>query len=112
MWITNGGKANWYTHTHTRARTHARTHMHERSQPRLVLCRYFVLAKTDPDERPHKAFSGFIVDADTPGVSFGKKVGGGGWEGRSCVVLYALFVSCYAGMEPGAACVRHAGSQL
>lgn len=45
MWITNGGKANWY----------------------------FVLAKTNPDERPHKAFSGFIVDADTPGVSFGKK---------------------------------------
>ena len=45
MWITNGGKANWY----------------------------FVLAKTDDNAGAGKAFTGFIVDADTPGVTPGKK---------------------------------------
>ncbi|XP_002739489.1 medium-chain specific acyl-CoA dehydrogenase, mitochondrial-like [Saccoglossus kowalevskii] len=47
MWITNGGKANWY----------------------------FVLARTDPDlKRPASgAFTGFIVDRDTPGVTPGRK---------------------------------------
>jgi len=45
MWITNGGVANWY----------------------------FVLAKTDPNERAGKAFTGFIVDADSPGVIKGRK---------------------------------------
>lgn len=45
MWITNGGHANWY----------------------------FVLARTNPEERPHKALTGFIVDGDAPGVLRGKK---------------------------------------
>ena len=45
MWITNGGHASWY----------------------------FVLARTNPEERPHKALSGFIVDGDAPGVIRGKK---------------------------------------
>eukprot|EP00835_Amoeboradix_gromovi_P005529 NODE_528_length_7173_cov_0.249929.p3 type:complete len:397 gc:universal NODE_528_length_7173_cov_0.249929:389-1579(+) len=47
MWITNGGKANWY----------------------------FVLARTNPDPKVkgHKALTAFIVDADWQGVSFGKK---------------------------------------
>ncbi|XP_070582189.1 medium-chain specific acyl-CoA dehydrogenase, mitochondrial-like [Ptychodera flava] len=47
MWITNGGVANWY----------------------------YVLARTDPDPRAKAggAFTGFIVDADTPGVQPGKK---------------------------------------
>lgn len=45
MWITNGGYANWY----------------------------FVLARTNPNERPHKSLSGFIVDGDAPGVIRGKK---------------------------------------
>ena len=45
MWITNGGVANWY----------------------------FVLAKTDPDASAGRAFTGFIVDADTPGINVGKK---------------------------------------
>ncbi|KPP58733.1 Acyl-Coenzyme A dehydrogenase, C-4 to C-12 straight chain-like, partial [Scleropages formosus] len=47
MWITNGGKANWY----------------------------FLLARTDPDPKcpASKAFTGFIVDADTPGVQMGRK---------------------------------------
>ncbi|KAJ3195627.1 hypothetical protein HDU82_002046 [Entophlyctis luteolus] len=45
MWITNGGKANWY----------------------------FVLAKTDPSANAGKAFTGFIVDADSAGISVGKK---------------------------------------
>ncbi|KAK9722505.1 hypothetical protein K7432_002609 [Basidiobolus ranarum] len=45
MWITNGGKANWY----------------------------FVLAKTDASARAGDAFTGFIVDADSPGISVGRK---------------------------------------
>lgn len=45
MWITNGGVANWY----------------------------FVLAKTDPTAPAGKAFTSFIVDADTPGITVGRK---------------------------------------
>ncbi|XP_077370763.1 medium-chain specific acyl-CoA dehydrogenase, mitochondrial [Festucalex cinctus] len=47
MWITNGGKANWY----------------------------FLLARTnlDPKCPTNKAFTGFIVDADTPGIQIGRK---------------------------------------
>ncbi|XP_039590801.1 medium-chain specific acyl-CoA dehydrogenase, mitochondrial [Polypterus senegalus] len=47
MWITNGGVANWY----------------------------FLLARTDPDPKApaNKAFTGFIIDADTPGVQPGRK---------------------------------------
>ncbi|KAI8912697.1 acyl-CoA dehydrogenase/oxidase [Gorgonomyces haynaldii] len=45
MWITNGSVANWY----------------------------FVLAKTDDKAGAGKAFTGFIVDANTPGISVGKK---------------------------------------
>ncbi|KAJ1968002.1 hypothetical protein IWQ62_001511 [Dispira parvispora] len=45
MWITNGGKANWY----------------------------FLLAKTDPSANAGNAFTGFIIDADTPGISVGRK---------------------------------------
>ncbi|KAJ1922288.1 hypothetical protein H4219_000150 [Mycoemilia scoparia] len=45
MWITNGGKANWY----------------------------FLLAKTDSHASPGKAFTGFILDADTPGITVGRK---------------------------------------
>ncbi|CAG8474342.1 9062_t:CDS:2 [Racocetra persica] len=45
MWITNGGKANWY----------------------------FVLARTDPNAKPGSAFTGFIVDANTPGITVGRK---------------------------------------
>ncbi|KAI8899608.1 acyl-CoA dehydrogenase/oxidase [Globomyces pollinis-pini] len=45
MWITNGGKANWY----------------------------FVLAKTDDKASAGRAFTGFIVDANSPGITVGKK---------------------------------------
>ncbi|DBA03029.1 TPA: hypothetical protein N0F65_003217 [Lagenidium giganteum] len=45
MWITNGGVANWY----------------------------FVLAKTDANANAGSAFTGFIVDADTPGITVGRK---------------------------------------
>lgn len=47
MWITNGGVANWY----------------------------FVLARTNPDPKcpAGKAFTGFIVERDTPGVNPGRK---------------------------------------
>lgn len=48
MWITNGGVANWY----------------------------FVLARTntDPNAPANEAFTGFIVERDTPGVILGQKV--------------------------------------
>ncbi|XP_042639333.1 LOW QUALITY PROTEIN: medium-chain specific acyl-CoA dehydrogenase, mitochondrial [Orycteropus afer afer] len=47
MWITNGGKANWY----------------------------FLLARSDPNPKTpaSKAFTGFIVEADTPGIHVGRK---------------------------------------
>ncbi|KAL0966985.1 hypothetical protein UPYG_G00303100 [Umbra pygmaea] len=47
MWITNGGRANWY----------------------------FLLARTDADPKcpANKAFTGFIVEADAPGVQIGRK---------------------------------------
>lgn len=47
MWITNGGMANWY----------------------------FVLARTNPDPKApsSKAFTGFIVERDTPGITPGRK---------------------------------------
>ncbi|KAI1286988.1 putative medium-chain specific acyl-CoA dehydrogenase, mitochondrial [Halotydeus destructor] len=47
MWITNGGHANWY----------------------------FVLARSNPDPKAPagKAFTGFIVERDTPGVIPGRK---------------------------------------
>ncbi|KAI8866142.1 acyl-CoA dehydrogenase NM domain-like protein [Ramicandelaber brevisporus] len=45
MWITNGGYANWF----------------------------FVLAKTDPSANAGKAFTGFIVDGDSPGITRGRK---------------------------------------
>uniref|UniRef100_A0A1B6MLN0 Medium-chain specific acyl-CoA dehydrogenase, mitochondrial n=1 Tax=Graphocephala atropunctata TaxID=36148 RepID=A0A1B6MLN0_9HEMI len=47
MWITNGGVANWY----------------------------FLLARTDPDPKcpASKAFTGFIVERDFPGVTPGRK---------------------------------------
>ncbi|KAI8826828.1 acyl-CoA dehydrogenase/oxidase [Fimicolochytrium jonesii] len=45
MWITNGGKANWY----------------------------FVLARTDEKASTGKAFTGFIVDGNSPGITIGKK---------------------------------------
>ena len=48
MWITNSGVANWY----------------------------FVLARTSTDNKcpTGKAFTGFIVDRDTPGITVGRKV--------------------------------------
>ncbi|NXF56167.1 ACADM protein, partial [Oceanites oceanicus] len=48
MWITNGGKANWY----------------------------FLLARTNPDPKApaSKAFTGFIVEANSPGIQIGRKV--------------------------------------
>lgn len=45
MWITNAGHANWF----------------------------FVLAKTNPEAPASKAFTGFIVDGDSPGLSRGRK---------------------------------------
>jgi acyl-CoA dehydrogenase len=45
MWITNAGHANWF----------------------------FVLARTDANANTGKAFTGFIVDADTPGIQVGRK---------------------------------------
>lgn len=48
MWITGGGHASWY----------------------------FVLARTnsDPKAPAGKAFTGFIVEGDSPGITKGRKV--------------------------------------
>lgn len=48
MWITGGGHANWY----------------------------FVLARTDSDPKTptNKAFTGFIVEGDSPGITKERKV--------------------------------------
>lgn len=40
----------------------------------LNLSRYFLLARTDPDAPAGKGFTGFVVDADTPGITLGRKV--------------------------------------
>lgn len=45
-WITNGGVANWI----------------------------FVLAVTDPSAKAHKSMTGFIVDADTAGITVDPKL--------------------------------------
>lgn len=45
MWITNCGHANWF----------------------------FVLARTEENVSPGKAFTGFIVDGDSPGIQRGRK---------------------------------------
>jgi hypothetical protein len=45
MWITGAGHANWF----------------------------FVLARTSATEKTGKAFTGFIVDADTAGITLGRK---------------------------------------
>ncbi|KAG2223214.1 hypothetical protein INT45_006095 [Circinella minor] len=45
MWITNCGHANWF----------------------------FVLARTEENASPGKAFTGFIVDGDSPGIQRGRK---------------------------------------
>eukprot|EP00163_Fabomonas_tropica_P003036 TRINITY_DN12515_c0_g1_i1.p1 TRINITY_DN12515_c0_g1~~TRINITY_DN12515_c0_g1_i1.p1 ORF type:complete len:359 (-),score=114.86 TRINITY_DN12515_c0_g1_i1:145-1221(-) len=45
MWITNGGVANWF----------------------------FVLTRSDPSLPASKGFTAFVVDADTPGITVGKK---------------------------------------
>ena len=60
MWISNAGVANWF----------------------------FVLARTasDPKMPAHKSMSGFIVDADSPGVTVGRKV--------RIMLSYHLFYEC------------------
>ncbi|KCV72639.1 acyl-CoA dehydrogenase [Fonticula alba] len=45
MWITNGSVANWY----------------------------YVLARSDPNANAGRAFTCFIVDKDTPGITVGRK---------------------------------------
>ena len=41
----------------------------------IMFIRYFLLARSDPDPKApaSKAFTGFIVEADTPGVQIGRK---------------------------------------
>lgn len=47
---------------------------------RVFVCiRYFLLARSNPDPKvpASKAFTGFIVEADSPGIHIGKKVNSG-----------------------------------
>lgn len=41
-----------------------------------VYIRYFLLARSNPDPKvpASKGFTGFIVEADTPGIQIGRKV--------------------------------------
>lgn len=49
----------------------------------ILFYRFFVLARTDPNPKAKtgEAFTGFIVDADTPGVILGRK---------ACLLKYLL----------------------
>lgn len=55
----------------------------------FMFLRYFLLARTNPDPKcpASKAFTGFILEADTPGVQIGRKVR---WS-RNSVKLKSLF---------------------
>lgn len=71
-----------YEHVHVHVYAHMYTSMHMYVLLLAYMCvylycgdRYFVLARTDPDiKKGAKGLSGFIVDADTPGVIKGRKV--------------------------------------
>ena len=60
------------------------------------ISRYFLLARTNQDPKcpTGKAFTGFIVDADTPGIQVGRKVrlsifnSLNGFDGRSVLSLW------------------------
>ncbi|CAD1477874.1 unnamed protein product, partial [Heterotrigona itama] len=58
MWITNGGVANWYVEFIS-----------------LSVYQYFLLARTNPDPKApaNKAFTAFIVERETEGVTPGRK---------------------------------------
>lgn len=53
-------------------------HIVETSTSLSTICRYFVLARSNPDPKASAstAYTGFIVDTNTPGVTPGKKVNG------------------------------------
>ena len=42
----------------------------------LVCSRYFLLARTHPDPKApaNKAFTGFLIERDSPGITVGRKV--------------------------------------
>lgn len=69
MWITNGGVANWYIYNFPKF-------LHGFHSVLYFCYRYFVLARTNPDPKApaSKAFTGFIVERDTAGVTPGRKV--------------------------------------
>jgi alkylation response protein AidB-like acyl-CoA dehydrogenase len=60
MWITNGSKANW---------SPPPLHYNQFSVLTASSFRYFVMAKTDPTKKQGEAFTGFIVERDTPGIT-------------------------------------------
>ena len=75
MWITNGGVADFYF-VLARYGIHHRPQLSQDIMLRLKLLTFLTLiGRTNPDPKcsAGKAFTGFIVDADTPGVSAGRK---------------------------------------
>ena len=75
MWITNGGVAGFYF-VLARYGIHHQPQLSQDIMLRLKLLTFLTLiARTNPDPKcsAGKAFTGFIVDADTPGVSAGRK---------------------------------------
>lgn len=83
MWITNGGVANWY----------------------------FVLARTDPDPKcpANKAFTGFIVEKDMPGVTPGRKVR---YKTAITLIMYKSLKLILLGRQYGPKGVRYAWNHL
>jgi len=78
MWITNGGVANWF----------------------------FLLARTNPDPKApaSKAFTAFAIEADSPGLTRGRKVCCFSFESN----FFSNLSSPIVGMEYGSTCFRHA----
>ncbi|XP_069863412.1 medium-chain specific acyl-CoA dehydrogenase, mitochondrial isoform X1 [Dipodomys merriami] len=72
MWITNGGKASWAWEV-SLSFFCSRQALYHLSHS--TTSRYFLLARSDPDPKTpaSKAFTGFIVEADSPGIQIGKK---------------------------------------
>ncbi len=64
MWITNGSKANWCS-PQSLAHFIAEFVLFQ-TRP---FSRYFVMAKTDSTKKQGEAFTGFIVERDTPGIT-------------------------------------------
>jgi acyl-CoA dehydrogenase len=72
MWITNGGVANWY-YVLARRYAHSRAAMPHPPIQCTNAPSAAPLPCSDANAAAGKAFTAFIVDADTPGITKGRK---------------------------------------